>query len=439
VTVTNPYYEVDPLFVPGTTARSDDVNTQYQALQNAFDLLPGDADALTTGTATFAPESGSGNAFVVTMPDTRLSNQDGDEVIFFASHSNTGAATLNVDSIGAIPMVDHTGAALSSGQVVSGRLYTFTYDATNVRFIANLVFNTTTNILDVVQGTGVDDPTSPGTFDALLEYENSLGNLLGDIGYNADTDLSITNKVHGGNVVLAAENAAGALQTLVTVDPDTEQIILPLSNDPATPTLTFGDGDTGFYESVDDTLDIAIGGNARWFINSSLLSGSGAVTGALKRELATATNPSLLPNRDDQDTGIGRSNADQLALIAGGQTAVLLTEALTSVQVLNQANTGLTADVGSSQGDGVIESSYNVYASVGTAGDAATLPSEFGIGSIVYIKNDDSTNSMDVFPASGDDAGAGTDTAVAIAAGDFAVFMGTALNTTWTKLMGGTA
>lgn len=102
------------------------------------------------------------------------------------------------------------------------------------------------------------------------------------------------------------------------------------------------------------------------------------------------------------------------------------------------ANVGLTADVGSAQGNGVITSSYNVYSTVATTGDAATLPATFGVGYLVYIKND-GANSMDVFPASGDDAGAGTNTAVAVAAGDFAVFMGTVADSTWTKIMGGTA
>jgi hypothetical protein len=75
---------------------------------------------------------------------------------------------------------------------------------------------------------------------------------------------------------------------------------------------------------------------------------------------------------------------------------------------------------------------------VANAGDAATLPATFEVGHRVHVKND-GANSMDVFPASGDNAGAGTNVAVAVAAGDFAVFMGTVANTTWTKIMGGTA
>ena len=133
--VTNPYYEFTPEFIPGTKARSEEVNIQYQAIQNAFDLLPGSADAITTGTATFAPESGSGNAYVITMPDTRTSNQDGDHIVFFATHSNTGAATIDVDGIGAVALVDWDGTALIGGEIVNGRLYNVRYDATNTRFV----------------------------------------------------------------------------------------------------------------------------------------------------------------------------------------------------------------------------------------------------------------------------------------------------------------
>ena len=46
---------------------------------------------------------------------------------------------------------------------------------------------------------------------------------------------------------------------------------LPLENDAATPTLAFGDGDTGFYESADDTLIISAGGTARFSISGGLV------------------------------------------------------------------------------------------------------------------------------------------------------------------------
>ena len=51
----------------------------------------------------------------------------------------------------------------------------------------------------------------------------------------------ISNSNTGGNVKIGI------------VDP-TNQLILPQNNDATTPTFAFGDGDTGIYESVDDTM-----------------------------------------------------------------------------------------------------------------------------------------------------------------------------------------
>lgn len=168
-------------------------------------------------------------------------------------------------------------------------------------------------------------------------------------------------------------------------------------------------------------------------------SGNNASGPTILNVAATATVPTLVPNKADPDTGQGWNGNDILVNIAGAATAQQFKESAGSVIKSVQGRVGLTAHTGSSQGDGSILSSYNVYTVVGTAGDAATLPSTFFVFTIIFVKNDAATNSMDVFPASGDDAGAGDNVAVAIAAGDFAVFFATAANATWTKLMGGTA
>ena len=171
-------------------------------------------------------------------------------------------------------------------------------------------------------------------------------------------------------------------------------------------------------------------GNSNW---------SNAAGPAILDESTTSTNPTLIPNKTDVDTGIGWASADALSLIAGGIAGILFIEESSKIMQTHNASVGLTADVGSAQGNGVITSSYNVYDTVGTAGDAATLPASFNAGAIIYVKNGAAANAMDVFPASGDDLGAGANTAVAIAAGNFKVFLATTANSTWEQLMGGTA
>lgn len=122
-------------FVPGTKARSDQVNTEYQALVSAFDLLPTNNDAIVRGSATFAGSTGgSGNAYTVTMPNTRTSYVNGDEVVFVANRNNTAACTLQVDGLGATSLVRADGTDLIADDLVSGLIYAARYDSANVRF-----------------------------------------------------------------------------------------------------------------------------------------------------------------------------------------------------------------------------------------------------------------------------------------------------------------
>ena len=169
------------------------------------------------------------------------------------------------------------------------------------------------------------------------------------------------------------------------------------------------------------------------------LEGSSAGSGAVLNVAATDAIPSLIPNKDDTNSGIGQAQPDAISIISGGIQAMRFVESGNDIIQLVDSNVGLTADTGSVQGSGIITSSYNVYDTVANAGDAATLPSAFSVGTIIYIKNGAAANAMDVFPASGDDCGAGANTAVSIAAGDFAVFLATAASATWEKIMGGTA
>jgi hypothetical protein len=252
VTITNPYYEFTPEFVPATKARSDAVNVQYQLIQNAFDLLPSDSAALTTDTATFAPESGTGNAYVVTMPDTRTSNQDGDAVRFFATHSNTGSATLAVDAIGAVALVNWTGTVLGGGEIISGRIYEIRYDATNVQFVISASTDGAIQVgyaeewaikaedvpISVAAGgDGVTDfsafhwaqkaqagavsgrvltdintatpPTTEGVTGAHEIWDADQTDLLQRLGFIGSNELILKNYMHGGDLKLAVETAAG--------------------------------------------------------------------------------------------------------------------------------------------------------------------------------------------------------------------------------------
>jgi FG-GAP repeat len=89
--------------------------------------------------------------------------------------------------------------------------------------------------------------------------------------------------------------------------------------------LSFGDGDTGFYESADNILYLATAGSNRWRFDSDYLY-SVSSGGGLKRTGISATVPGVFPNSSDMNTGLGWAAADQLSLIAGAQEGIRVTE-----------------------------------------------------------------------------------------------------------------
>ena len=124
----------------------------------------------------------------------------------------------------------------------------------------------------------------------------------------------------------------------------------------------------------------------------------------------TASNTDLLINRTETAVGSG---AQLLADFQVGGTSKLAVD--NTGMVLNTLTAGITADTGSSQGDGPLTSMYNEISVCANAGDAVTLPSAVAGYKVTIINN--GAQACDVFPASSDNAGAGADTAVSLAAG----------------------
>jgi hypothetical protein len=116
----------------------------------------------------------------------------------------------------------------------------------------------------------------------------------------------------GSDVYRAAGNVG------IGVVSPTSKLHLPLENDAVTPTLAFGDGDTGFYEQVDDIISVSLAGVKQFHFNGNLIGGALTDSPAFINEAASATNPNLIPSQSDLDTGVGWVSADILALIAGG-------------------------------------------------------------------------------------------------------------------------
>jgi hypothetical protein len=165
-------------------------------------------------------------------------------------------------------------------------------------------------------GIGITNPSYPLVVrgnPATIELQDS-GNsdkswrIINDAGYLTFTETGVAGH-------LRIYDGTGNVQLLTT----TAQLLLPLSNDATTPTLAFGDGDSGFYEESDDTIRIALVGVSRYRINTSGITGiEGTNRFQLVNEEASSTNPTLAPTRQDTNTGIGWAGSSTGSLIAGG-------------------------------------------------------------------------------------------------------------------------
>ena len=193
------------------------------------------------------------------------------------------------------------------------------------------------------------------------------------------------------------------------------------------PSVAVGQSDLGLYSATDilhfvtsGTSQGNIGSTGNWDLGTNWILSVGAIQSrrtdgyVLSDNAPTGTVPNLIPKRDDQDSGVGSAGADQPCVVAGGVNAVTYIENGGVLQ-LTQITAGITANTGSSQGDGPITSSYNEISVCANAGDAVTLPSAVAGYKVTIINN--GAQACDVFPASSDNAGAGADTAVSLAAG----------------------
>jgi hypothetical protein len=125
-----------------TLARSTDINNLSAATAAGFELLP-DETLLKQGKVTYAVDTGVVNAFVVTLPVTPGAYADGMTVAFRAITTNTGAATINVNGLGAVFVLRSDGSTLQPNDIVMGQITELRYSSVTMAF--QCAINSATN------------------------------------------------------------------------------------------------------------------------------------------------------------------------------------------------------------------------------------------------------------------------------------------------------
>lgn len=124
--MTNNYYDLDT-FTKNTLARAEDIQAMSAALVTSFDLLP-ELDPWIQDRLSYATTTGSANVYAIALPTTVLSLVEGLHIRAKIHAANTGASTINVDTIGAIAMQRPDGSALTEGDLPLDSIMDMTYD-----------------------------------------------------------------------------------------------------------------------------------------------------------------------------------------------------------------------------------------------------------------------------------------------------------------------
>jgi hypothetical protein len=125
--MTNAYYSPTTLSA-NTLARASQINQITSALEAAFDKLPAEAALKQARTSYAGATGGTATAYTASLPNTITSYTAGLMVVAKAHAANTGAATLNVDSVGAIAIKRYDGTDLKAGDLSADQIFAVVYD-----------------------------------------------------------------------------------------------------------------------------------------------------------------------------------------------------------------------------------------------------------------------------------------------------------------------
>ena len=100
----------------------------------------------------YGADTGSANAYVVTLSPVPSSYTAGMRVIMKAANSNTGASTINVNSLGVKSIKKNVSEALGLGDIIADEIVELLYDGTNFQKTSSGVSKTSVEELALIYG-----------------------------------------------------------------------------------------------------------------------------------------------------------------------------------------------------------------------------------------------------------------------------------------------
>ena len=132
----NDYFNPTDQLIPFTLARSGQINDLAQKVTEGFDKLPPLA-SINNGSVTHsATETGSANAYVISLSTAPNSYAEGLAVSFRATNANTGNSTVDVNGLGPVPIKKRGAVELSANDIVAMQMVELRHDGTNFQMVS---------------------------------------------------------------------------------------------------------------------------------------------------------------------------------------------------------------------------------------------------------------------------------------------------------------
>jgi len=237
----------------------------------------------------------------------------------------------------------------------------------------------------------------------------------GTAALSIDGDVNVTNTLN-----VPSDIAVGSATTdgIINIIPTAAQVTnagldIQAPDDYGVADVVLRAGDTANPNMLrligDSTLKVTTNIKTSNFLNSGIKWGLLQGTGGLQLSSDSPISwSSTTAYTGAKDTGIERDSAGVLEVTDGSTgTGQLITRLHTIA--------GITASVTQTQGNGPLTATLNEVSTVANVNDTVTLPTA-AAGAEAYIANN-GANTLQIFPASGDDLGAGVDTATTLASG----------------------
>lgn len=186
----------------GTVVTADFINTLNKHYHTGLDQ---DGH----GALPYADDVGTADAYVVNLNPPLLQYVSGMPIFFKAASTNTGPATVKVNTLGVIPIKKNTGQDLAAGDIQAGQIVMVMYDGANFQLVGGLDAHTVD---------GYHASQSPGAGQIPVLSTSSV--------------LALPNATHtvDGNVIYHAGNV-GVANSVATTDANNKIIQIANQSD----------------------------------------------------------------------------------------------------------------------------------------------------------------------------------------------------------------